>query len=87
MATRRKRKHRERLSEKTPKGDAIVRSHTNRKYERLAEMTIPVRKMDGNKKVATLTHCVRTLAQLKLLLIDSNAEMPTRRNLRRTVND
>jgi len=30
----------ERLNEKTPRnGDAIVRSHTNKKYEKLAEMT------------------------------------------------
>jgi hypothetical protein len=42
MATRRKASdsHRERLSELTPRiGDAIVCSHTNMKYEKLAEMT------------------------------------------------
>ena len=42
MATRGKRKQPERLSEKTPKGDAIVRSHGKQNYERAAEMTVPV---------------------------------------------
>ena len=43
MPTRRKtsNSHRERLNERAPEvGDVIVRSHTNRKYERIAEMTI-----------------------------------------------
>ena len=45
MPTRRKQArifagHRERLNERAPEvGDAIVLSHTNRKYEKLAEMT------------------------------------------------
>jgi hypothetical protein len=32
-------RYRERLSEKTPQGDAIVRSHEKKNHERLAEMT------------------------------------------------
>jgi hypothetical protein len=51
MVTRRKAKrHRERLSEKTPKGDAIVRSHTNSKYERYAEMTYHADNTAVNRK-------------------------------------
>ena len=50
-------------------------------------MTDLVQIMDNNKEVATPIHCVKTSAQLKLLLIDSNAEMPTRRNPKGTVND
>ena len=52
MATRRNpgNRDRERLSEETPRGDAIVRPHANKKHERLAEMTNPVRKMDSNKQ-------------------------------------
>ena len=41
-------------------------------------MTDLVQIMDNNKEVATRTHCVKTRAQYKLLLIDENAEMPTR---------
>ncbi len=41
MPTRAKRKHAERLSEKAPQGDAIVRSHGNNNHESTAEMAVP----------------------------------------------
>ncbi len=45
----------ERLSEKATcnEVDAIVRSHTNNKYERVAEMTTP----SGDRRVTNSTVC------------------------------
>ena len=54
MATRGKRKRPERLSERTPKGDAIVCSQRKRNFERRAEMTRPVHKNGNN----WLTRCI-----------------------------
>ena len=45
MPTRAKRKHAERLSEKAPKGDAIVCSHGKENHERPAEMTGPLERV------------------------------------------
>lgn len=75
--------HRERLSERAPQvGDAIVRSHTNNKYEKLAEMTNLLPEVsEGITERRTFTkYSLNSMGEFKFSLIDSNAEMPTRRN-------